>query len=333
MKNDPLGTQPPFVSGQRSPTLQTLARSERFGDLKKLLRGIWVDHLPQLVNIHRLKTYRIETLGQLGRPIDGRRLCQESQAGKSAIAWRLKEILSEERIAQGLEPNPYQVVIITIQRGMTIKNFLLASLNKLKDGMLKLEFERSKASKSETIQTLEERFAEWVLKLGVELVFIEEVQRLVGDRQDAKRVTEQFQTMLDNGVAALVLMGTELAEPLFTSNKELRPRLGTPLELLPVPGTNDDDAKMLQDFCQSYDERLVSKGVFKLRSNLDEPEVVEPLSLVTGGHIGRVARLFREAAIGAVERGADFVELYDLSNATRGYGIENEWTQTDPFSK
>lgn len=333
MKGDPLGVQPTFVSGQRAPTLETLAKSETLGDLRKVLRTIWVEHPPQLVNIHRLKTYRKETLGQLGKPIDGRRLCQESQAGKSAIAWRLKALLEEERVSKGLEPNPYQVLIITIQRGMTIKGFLLAMLNKMSDGFLKDERGSTRVSSQDSIEVLEERIGEWVPKLGVELAFVEEVQRLVGDRKDAKRVTEQFQTMLDNGAVALVLLGTEAAEPLFKANKELRPRLGTPLQLLPVPGTDDDEAEMLQNFCEGFDLQLIEKGIFKLRSNLDQPDIVEPISRISGGHIGRVARLFKEAAIAAVERGAEFIEPYDLSNATRGYAMENEWIDEDPFSK
>lgn len=338
MRTDPLGIQPAFVSGERSPTLDTLARSGEIGDVRQVLKTIWVDHPPQMVNIHRLMSYRSETLGQLGRPIDGRRLCQESQAGKSAIAWRLKAILQAERVASGLEPNPHQVVIVTIQRGMTIKNFLLAVLNKLAD-----EFADTGAdargggargfSARDSIEVLEQRIAEWVPKLGVELMFVEEVQRLVGDRQDARRVTEQFQTMLDNGVAPIVLMGTEAAEPLFTSNKELRPRLGTPLELQPVPGLEDWDAEMLQNFCAGYDRQLVEKGVFDVCGDLDEPEIVQPVSEVTGGHIGRVARLFREAAIGAVERGAHCIEPFDLSNATRRFAIGNGWIDTDPFSQ
>ena len=55
--------------------------------------------------------------------------------------------------------------------------------------------------------------------------------------------------------------------------------------------------------------------------------------MATGGHVGRVARLFKEATVGAVERGAEFLEPFDLSNATRNYAIANGWIDRDPFSK
>lgn len=191
---------------------------------------------------------------------------------------------------------------------------------------------RNRSSDPRSIQLLEQRIAEWVSKLGVELLFVEEVQRLVGGRKDAAQVTNQFQTMLDRGVVPLVLMGTEEADELFAANKELRPRLGTPLQLLPVPGRDDEEAEMLQDFCEGFDRQLQEKGIFSLQSNLDQPEIVQPVSEITGGHVGRVARLFKEATVGAVERGAEFLEPFDLSNATRHYAIANGWIDRDPFS-
>lgn len=342
MAKNPLGLQPAFVSGRRAPSLADLSQVGRISNTKKLLRSIWVDHPPQLAIIYRLMEYRLETLGALGTPIDGRGLSQKSQAGKSAIAWRLKAILEEQRVAAGLKPNPYQVLIVTMKQGMTIKDFLKAVLIQMKDEFIeeREDQRRPKDSTSRrlgkndrrTLEDLETAIAEWVPKLGVELLIVEEVQRLVGGRQDAKRVIEQFQTMLDRGVVPLVMMGTEDAEELFKSNKDLRPRLGTLLQLLPVTGTDDESAELLQDFCRGFDDQMIAKGIFKLSSHLDDPETAEKLSKVTGGHIGRVARLFKEAAVGAVERGAEFIESFDLSNATRNYAIANDWTDEDPFS-
>lgn len=333
MRIDQLGKQPAIVSGKRAPTLEMLGRSDELGELRKTLRTIWVNHPPQMSNIHRLKAYRDETRSQLGRPIDGRRLCQESQAGKSAIAWRMKAVLEEQAIREGRDSNPYQVLIVTVVKGMTIKGFLQAVLRQMGDDFLDERQARNRSSDPRSVQLLEQRIAEWVPKLGVELLFVEEVQRLVGGRQDAKQVTDQFQTMLDRGVVPLVLMGTEAADELFEANRELRPRLGTPLQLLPVPGRDDEEAEMLQDFCEGFDLQLQQKGIFSLRSNLDQPEIVQPVSEITGGHVGRVARLFKEATVGAVERGAQFLEPFDLSNATRQYAIANGWIDRDPFSR
>lgn len=333
MKNDLLGIQPSFLSGNREPNLASLANVGMLGDLRKRLRAIWIDHPPQLVNIQRILAYRQETLGQFGKPFDGRSLCQLTQAGKSAIAWRIKAFLAEQRALEGLEANEFQVIIVTVKKGMTIKGFLQAVLHKLGDEFLDEREGRSRSTDRRSIQLLEQRIAEWVPKLGVELLFVEEVQRLVGARIDAKQVTEQFQTMLDGGVVPLVLTGTEEAADLFASNKELRARLGTPLELLPVPGTDDATAEMLQNFCEEFDRELTETGIFQVRSGLDEPEIVLPISKVTGGHIGRVSRLLKEATMSAVERGATFLEPFDLSNATRRYAIPNDWVDEDPFSR
>ncbi|GAA3262555.1 hypothetical protein [Sphingomonas yabuuchiae] len=49
--------------------------------------------------------------------------------------------------------------------------------------------------------------------------------------------------------------------------------------------------------------------------------------------MGRVARLIGIAASDAALRGADKVEAYDLSRATREFAIGAKWLTDDPFSR
>jgi hypothetical protein len=150
-------------------------------------------------------------------------------------------------------------------------------------------------------------------------------------------VTEQFQTMLDRGVAPLVLTGTEKSAKILQTNRELCARLSTPLVLDPVAATDEHSATMFQDFCECFDQQLIDKQIFRLRSDLDEPEQCAPLRELSGGHVGRVARLVKEAAVAAKLRGAQFVEPFDLHNAAQDYALSNGWVNQDwidagPFS-
>jgi len=329
MSKDSLGVQPRPITGQRKPLVAGPDEARRIGEIKNRLQTIWVDYPPQLDNIYHLIAYRCSTLGQWGHPFDGAWLREKTQAGKSALGWRLKHLLLLQAAEEGLQPNDYQVLIVTIKKGMTIKGFLQAVLQQMGDGFSL----NSKGGDRRTIEELEMRVAEWAKKLKVELLIVEEVQRLSADRSDAKQITEQFQTMLDRGVVPLVLVGTEESEAMMRQNAELCARLGTPLDLLPISGDDEDAVAMFQDFCEGFDQALVLLGIFKSLSNLDEPEVCEPLSQASGGYVGRTARIIKEAAMAAARRGADWIELYDLSNATRDYAIPNEWIDYDPFSK
>jgi hypothetical protein len=273
--------------------------------------------------------YRISTLGSWGESFDGAWLREHSQAGKSALGWRLKALLIEEAIAKGEQPNEHQVLIVTIKKGMTIKGFLQAVLRQMGD-----EFCVShRGNDRRSLEELETRVARWAEQLKVELLIVEEVQRLETNRLDAKQITEQFQTMLDRGVVPLVLVGTRESEAMMRQNPELCARLGTPLDLLPISPDNEASAAMFQDFCEGFDKELVRLGIFKVRSDLDEPEICDPLALVCGGFNGRAARIIKQATLSAVRRGADCVEAFDLSNATRQYAISNQWISWDPFSR
>lgn len=332
MAEDIKGVQPRPTTGQRLPIVGKPGHAERVAECKELAKSIWVDHPPQCANIEFLREYRLETLGRYGDELDGRCLFQQTQSGKNATANRLKALLAEERRAEGLPENPHQVTIVTMKKRMSIRAFLHAVLVQLGDDFLRKADGTMKSRDDRDVETLEQAVAEWSGKLGVELLFVDEVQRLRAHLSDAQDVTEQFQTMLDRGVVPIVLLGTEAAKETFHSNRELSARLGTPLELEPLSCEDDESGEMFQDFCKAFDLALVEKRVFRNRSHLDHPDIVTPLREISGGHVGRVARMIHEATAIAVRRGAMFIEPYDLSIATRSYAMRNRWIDTDPFS-
>ena len=130
----------------------------------------------------------------------------------------------------------------------------------------------------------------------------------------------------------MVLVGNHESRDFFQKNTELAARLGTPLELKELEKGSPSGRKMFVQFCERYDEALVARGVTAIPSKLNSAAILEGLLKVSGGHIGRVARLLQEAAPAAAWRGAASIELYDLSNATRQYAMVNKWVDWDPFS-
>ena len=325
--------QPDPLTGRRTPDWSDPTLSSKVDAARTAMEGIWVDHEPQLAIIAQLREYIAETRGRLGRPISGRRLSQRSQAGKSALAWRLKHQLDVEREAEDLGTNPYQLIIVTIEKGMTLKGFMQALLKQMGDDFLDSHDDgRKTVDDRRTIPVLEKRIAEWVPKLGVELVVADEVQRLKGAFGESNKVTERFQTMLDRGIAPLLLIGNGESFEFFSSNPDLCARLGMPLELAPLDPAKRDSAKLFQKFCRQYDRMLRDRGIFGILSDLGERPIVDGLALVSGGHVGRAARVIQEAVPLAVRRDALKIEPYDLSCVTRGYAMPNGWIDEDPFS-
>lgn len=326
-----------------------------------ITEDMWVDTPRQRIILKNIRSYmRVckTRRRKKGTPISGRRLSQFSQAGKSAIAQRLMFELAEEAIARGEEPNPYQVIHITIDQRMTLKMLYQEILNRLVDDFVDEPSNRGlritpkqaaeiKGKPADTIKVLEQRVEEWVVKLGVELVVVDEIQRLVTDPNreivdrddavghltaDAMEVTKKFQTFLDRGVVPLFFIGDHTSESFFNLNDQFSARLNTPLQLLPLDMAKPKDQKQFFDFCSAYDKQIVAQKVTVVPTCLTEPAILTALITASGGHIGRAARIIQVALPAALARGAVTMEAYDLSNAVRDFAIGRRWVDHDPFS-
>lgn len=350
--------KPTRVTGRAKPDPYDDVAQARAENAQEIVENIWADTARQRQPINEIRKYmRISQKKRRGTPLGGRRLSQFSQAGKSAIAERLIYELEQEAIQAGAEPNPYRVVHITISARMTLKMLFLAILNRLGDAFaehdgkaLKVtqkEAGRIRGRSADNVMVLEQRIEEWVQRLGVELIVIDEVQLLATRDErsmsdpdfgrtvltaDAFEVTKKLQSFIDRGVVPIVFIGDETSESFFKINGQFAARLGTALELPPLNVKKASDRKQFMDFCKEYDRQLVALGASPVPTCLTEPAVLTGLIAASGGHIGRVARLIQVAMPAALERGAVTMEAYDLSNAVRDYAMDLGWVDHDPFS-
>lgn len=176
---------------------------------------------------------------------------------------------------------------------------------------------------------------------------IDEIQRLVTKSKrvsldpddvegtlsaDAMAVTLKLQGFLDRGVAPLLFLGDETSHIFFNLNQQFAARLRKPLQLPPLNMGKVADQKQFSEFCLGYDREIVARRVTTVSTCLTQPEILEAMSIASGGHIGRAARIIQTALPAALERGAITMEAYDLSNAVRDYAMDLNWVDYDPFS-
>lgn len=335
MANDPLGRRPRPLTGRRTADYGDDGTRTREADVRRMVKHIWVDHPPQANVIGRILAYRLAMLpGDDGGDreddggdgdddgLDGLCLSQDSQAGKTATVKRVKYILARERIAAGLEPNPFQVIVVGLDQKTSLKSVLQDILIQMKDPDWDYGTEKQ----------LRQRIRNFVARLGVELIVIDECQHLQKGGNDVADVTDAFKRILDMGIAPLVLVGNLDAKEVFNRNKQFRARLGLPLTLPALDTSRDGDAIHFRNFVRGFDDALVACKAFTVPSDLTDPVTLEALIEASGSYFGRVARIIKNAAVHAAARGALMVERYDLSCVVRNYAMPAKWCDHDPFS-
>ncbi|MEA3051914.1 MAG: hypothetical protein QOG72_817 [Sphingomonadales bacterium] len=321
MAKDPLGRRPRPLTGRRIADYSDDGTKVREARMRKLVKGFWIDHPPQTNVIGRILAYRLATLDGEGEQ-DGLCLSQDSQVGKTATVKRVKHILEQDRLAQGEEPNPYQVIVVGLDQKTSLKSVLQDVLIQMKDPDWDYGTEKQ----------LRQRILKFVERLGVELIIIDECQHLHKGGNDVADVTDAFKRFLDMGIAPLVLVGNLDAQRVFDRNPQFRARLGLPLTLPALNMKRTSDAIHFRNFVVGFDEILVSSKGFSTPSNLSAPATLDALERASGAYFGRVARIIKNAAIHAAARGALMVETYDLSCVVREYAIPSGWSEDDPFS-
>lgn len=311
---------PSPTTGHKSPVYDTDA-TLREAVAKNVMRDIFIPYPKQHAIMHRIEALRLSTLSVRGVPLQGLRLSQVSQAGKTKTLEGYIADLAKRSSALGVAPNPYQVVYLGLNRRVTVKMLYQRLLMKLGDPH----------SNRGNLEILVQRAEEFLCKRGVELLIIDEVQHLANTRADSGEVTDELKSFLDQGLVPVVFAGNEESRGFFEANSQLSARLGAPLELTPTDLQQPEDPRMFKEFCMKLDRAIVRTGVMRKSADFSNAQILQGLLSASGGHVGRVCRIVGTALEHAARRDADYVELFDLSYAVTNLAMPSLWTGCDPF--
>lgn len=310
------------VTGRASPRYDEEAIA-RTAEALEAFSGIYLLHEPQQAILARVEQLRRRTLGKRGVPLPGLRLSQQSQAGKSRMFEAYKEELAATRRRRGLPLKPHQVLIIGLEKSSTLKGVFQSILIQLDDPHWH----------HGTEMLLKQRLREFMVKLEVELLVIDEVQHLRQGGGKVVDVTDAIKRFLDDGIVPCVLVGNEDSKPFFERNKQLASRLGVPLDLSPLDPRVSRQATLFKSFCSRLDRSMADRGITRAPSGLGEPVALKALFAASGGHIGRVVRVVEAALEHATQREAERIELYDLWFAIDTFAIPQAYLSHNPLDE
>lgn len=292
--------------------------NDRVASNLQLFRSIFIPY-PKHVAIHARFDY-LQKLGRSlrGTPQKGLRVLAPSGSGKTKVAKSyIRMVMAAEDHASDRVP----VLYIQLEKAATARKLYIALLDKLGD---------PKPEKG-TEQALKRRLLDYLQRLNVELLIIDEVQHL-NYRVNAKNdVTDALKVFLDSGVVPIVFLGTEAASGMFRRNLQLGSRLLPPCDLVPLKSQDAEDRRVFAIFVERLSQEIVELGILPSKDPVTHVFTLGCLHQASGGVIGRVATIFETAMEIAVRRGAARIEPYDLALAVDRWAIPQGFGDANPF--
>lgn len=252
-----------------------------------------------------------------------------THSGKSTcVRTYLETTVAEEAIKRGLFPARMNrkliaskqriVLYITLEGVATIKNLA-------KEILLTMGVDE----KGNTQELLKLAY-DHIVKLGVELLIVDEVQHLKTTKERSKfgeqkegeaALSNTLKTMLIRGVCPMVFIGVTEARALLLNDDQLDGRVLEEIDFGRLDLAVDADREMFFDYCGILGLKLKRHGLFKEESNFLEGDIPECLHAVSGGLVGYVSRVAEQAAVIAARHGCPCVLRSHLEAAVDKWAI------------
>lgn len=303
------------LTGNPQP-LQTTATMAALRARIPTVRSIFV-HNPNHVGVFKALDTVIG-LGAKGVHQTGVRNAAESYAGKSSSADEFARIVARRGT---YPPGTRPVVRIELEQACTSRRFWMTILSAYDDGFA--------SSKDE--DGLRRSAYEAFERHGTVLLIIDEVQHAGYRSKGFSAPTDVIKRFISDAQVGLGLFGNEDARTILESNKQLSHRLLEPCDIQPLNLVDVAEQRLFAKFVAKYDGELVALGLFKASGILRDPRAMHCLMAISSGYLGRVVTLLQVAGRRAFLRGADAIELCDLSDASTTWAVAQKLVAHDPF--
>lgn len=284
-------------------------------------QGICIPH-PQLTQIsRRFDEMRTMVRATRGRQQKGARILGPSGAGKSTI---VKTYIASQPVGPAGPEVSRPLVYVMPPTACTTKGLMESILMALGDPF---------ASKG-TENALRQRVNTYLTQLRTELVFIDEIQHLVGKAGDKTtwRVTESLKLLLDDGAAAFVFLGVEEASEIFDRNSQLKNRMLKPFDMGPMSALDEEQFKIFQGFVGLLQRDMITRGIISADSvDLLDSVMIAGLHQASGGLLGVAANIIEASLNEACDDGCMELEFEHVNRAIENWAIPHGFIKHNPF--
>ncbi|MBM7620162.1 myosin heavy subunit [Bacillus tianshenii] len=164
-----------------------------------------------------------------------------------------------------------------------------------------------------TVANKNHRLVNLIKDCGIELILLDEFQHFVHSENQKVNyeVADCFKSLVNRTKVPVVLFGLEDAKHVLQANEQLNRRFSMRLSLSPFGIETLQKREEIKKLLFMIDDRLPFKKLSGLNSDL----MLEKLHLATDGLINSIMKLIREAALFALEKNQEKIELMDFARA------------------
>lgn len=294
-----------------------MQRSQRLREM----REIFIPHPKMKRLAQRFNEMRDMARATRGTPQKGLRVLGPSGAGKTSA---VSAYIRDEEAKGVADPQSKPLLVASLSAATTTKGVYENILTALGDPF----------SGRGTENKLRERVNNYLRELRTEIVFIDEVQHLVGRAgyKTAWNVTEVLKRLLDDGVSSFVFLGTQEASVIFDRNAQLNNRLLKPEDITPILAADPEEFKTFQGFIGFFQKQMLDKGIVGHGSvDLFDSHILAALHEVSGGVLGVAVNLLAEAVSEACEDESEDLLLEHLGRAIDNWAIPFGFARENPL--
>jgi hypothetical protein len=295
---------------------QLAARSSRVAlALSQLMRIRlpYPRHIEAMAEIEELRLLGLEMRGEQQLALN---IFSRTGTGKSTVASQYKLMRAQED-ADGV----HSVVHARLGTSGTARDLYVSIMAELGDGF----------ASSGTEHTLRRRAMRTMAEAGVELLILDETQHSGQKSGFSREVTAELKIMLDTGLVPIVLLGTEVAVPLVSADRELSGRMFSPCRLDPLDMADDEDFELWQGFLGALDTRMVSDGIVETPADLAAKDLAVALGEACDGVIGQVIRVMTMALRNSVRDRRQVITRDDIAIAVDEWSLEHGFATSNPI--
>jgi len=236
----------------------------------------------------------------------------ESRTGKSRAIEDCYSRNMSARSADGLE---VPILRVKTPSKPTVKSLAELMLRAMSDPLFDKGTENAKTTRLHTLMR----------NCQTKMVMIDEFQHFVdkGSHKVMHHVADWLKVLVDDAQVALVVAGLPSCQAVLEQNEQLSGRFMSPVRMPRFDWSNDPHREQFLDILGAFHESI---GCHFDMPALDGPDLSFRCFCATGGLMGYLTKLLRQAVWDAIDRGSKTIDLAALAHAQQ----QAVWSKDGP---